>query len=77
MKKKLLTFGSYVLVAVLASALTLASTGGIAAGSSKLAQLEDLIAVHRRCGPDGAGGRGGGSHGGGHRRPVELLYPRR
>ena len=43
MKKKLLTFGSYVLVAVLASVLTLASTAGIAAGSSKLAQLEDLM----------------------------------
>ena len=52
MKKKLLTFGSYVLVAVLASALTLASTGGIAAGSSKLAQLEDLILERFIAGAD-------------------------
>ena len=60
MKKKLLTFGSYVLVAfgsyvlvaVLASVLTLASTGGIAAGSSKLAQLEDLILERFIAGAD-------------------------
>ncbi len=52
MKKKLLTFGSYVLVAVLASALTLASTGGIAAGSSKLDQLEDLILERFIAGAD-------------------------
>ena len=52
MKKKLLTFGSYVLVAVLASVLTMASTGGIAAGSSKLAQLEDLILERFIAGAD-------------------------
>ena len=52
MKKKLLTFGSYVLVAVLASVLTLASTGGIAVGSSKLAQLEDLILERFIAGAD-------------------------
>ena len=52
MKRKLLIFGSYVLVAVLASALTLASTGGIAAGSSKLAQLEDLILERFIAGAD-------------------------
>lgn len=42
MKQKVLQIGSYILVAALASALTLAGMGGIPE-SSKLSQLQDLI----------------------------------
>ena len=43
MKRKLLIFGSYLVVAVLASVLTLATSGGIPVTSEKLTQLESLI----------------------------------
>lgn len=43
MKKKVMVFGSYVLVAALATALTLTLVIGGGAGDSKLDQLENLI----------------------------------
>ena len=52
MKKKLLTFGSYLVVAVLASVLTLATSGGVSMGGSKLDQLEDLILERFIAGAD-------------------------
>ena len=52
MKRKLLTFGSYLVVAVLASVLTLATSGGVSMGGSKLDQLEDLILERFIAGAD-------------------------
>ena len=52
MKRKLLIFGSYLVVAVLASVLTLATSGGVSMGGSKLAQLEDLILERFIAGAD-------------------------
>lgn len=52
MKRKLLIFGSYLVVAVLASVLTLATSGGVSVGGSKLDQLEDLILERFIAGAD-------------------------
>lgn len=52
MKRKLLIFGSYLVVAVLASVLTLATSGGVSMGGSKLDQLEDLILERFIAGAD-------------------------
>ena len=52
MKRKLLIFGSYLVVAVLASVLTLATSGGVSVGGSKLDQLESLILERFIAGAD-------------------------